>query len=267
MINTETSTPGIGNELYRILQEAMALVFNQGELGQLTHNAFDHTVASINNSTDEEITISYPVGYGPEKQPILRERKYEKKELQQRYEYLAFSTLPANGIYQLATIIETMLGDLIRRIVLEFPAKLGSKRQIALKEVLEANSLPDLHIRATDALLKELSYKSPKEFAKEAETIFSINLLECAAYHSYIEMKATRDVLLHNKGIANDTYTFKAGSHARTQSGMKLPVTQVYFLEVYESCLQLIEWLELELHQKWYSSEFVARSKENHNDT
>jgi len=154
-----------------------------------------------------------------------------------------------------------MLGDLIRRIVLEFPAKLGSKRQIALKEVLEANSLRDLHIRATDALLNELSYKSPREFAIEAEKVLSLNLLECPSYHSYIEMKATRDVLIHNKGIANDTYASKAESHSRAKSGMKLPVTQVYFLEVYESCIQLIEWLAPKLHRTWYSSEFDAWNK------
>jgi len=79
MIDTGTSNLGIGNELYRILRAANNDLFLEGELAQLTHNAFDNAVTVIKNSTDEEILINYPIGYDPHKQPILGESKYEKK--------------------------------------------------------------------------------------------------------------------------------------------------------------------------------------------
>ena len=88
-----------------------------------------------------------------------------------------------------------------------------------------------------NSILNDLSYKSPTEFGKEAADIVSVNLLECSAYHQYIEMKATRDVFVHNDGVANEIYVRKAGSHARVRSGVALPINQVYFLECYESCL------------------------------
>lgn len=259
-LDTDSET-GIGNQLNRILQESIGALFTQGELAQLTHSAFENAAVVINNTPEETITITYPVGYSASKQPLTGETTYKKEELLLRYGYLAHYTLPTNGIYQLSMIVETMFGNIIRQLVLAFPPKLGSKRHILLKEVLQASSVEDLHLIATDMLLNELSYKSPRDFAAEAQTILSINLLECGAYHSYIEMKATRDVHIHNKGIANETYLSKAGSHARAKLGLSLPVTQAYFLECYEACLQLCEWLEIELHKNWHSSEHVERGK------
>lgn len=263
MTNLDTdNTPGIGNKVNRIVHDTIGAVFTQGELAQLTHSAFDNAATAVHGSSDETITISYPVGYAPTKQPITSNYTYKKQELLGRYQHLAYTTLPMNGIYQLSMIMETMFGDLIRQLVMEFPEKIGSKRHIVMKDVLQASSLEDIYLKATDTLLNELSYKSPRDFATEAQSILSTNLLECSAYHSYIEMKATRDVLIHNKGIANEAYITKAGSHARTKVGLQLPVTQIYFLECYEACLQLLEWLEVELHRIWHSSEYMQRQKE-----
>ena len=47
----------------------------------------------------------------------------------------------------------------------------------------------------------------------------------------------------------------KADSHARAASGAHLPVDISYFLESYEACIQITEWLEGELDQHWNSSE------------
>lgn len=114
-------------------------------------------------------------------------------------------------------------------------------------------------MRATDALLNELSYKAPGEFAESMQTLLSVNLLECPAFHRYMEIKATRDIFVHNRGIANDIYLRKAGSHARVKVGMVLPADIQYFLESYEHCLQVADWLEEQLHSRWHSSEYEDR--------
>jgi len=252
---------GIGNELNRVIQNAMSITFTQGELAQLSHSSFEQTATAIQSGDAEEIEVNYPIGYTPEKEPMLTSQKYNKEDLIQRYNHLAFAQIPMNGIYQLVTIVEAMFSDLIRHIILFYPDKLSAKRQISLQDVLKASAIEELHLLATNAFIHELSYKSPTDFAKEAQSILSVNLLECPAFHKYIEMKATRDVLIHNMGIANDIYVGKAGSHARVQAGQAIPITQVYFLEVYEACLQLIEWLEIEINKVWHSSEFEERRK------
>ena len=70
------------------------------------------------------------------------------------------------------------------------------------------------------------------------------------------------DIYIHNRGIANETYIRKAGMHARVSAGMNLPVDIQYFLETYESCLQMAEWMESKLHQHWHSSDFEDRQNQ-----
>jgi hypothetical protein len=254
--------PGLGNTLNRMMSGAKTLLFNQGELAQLSHSSLFNTLQSINDGDLEEYEITYPVGYKPTKEAILSTHTYKKDDLVQRYNHLTYYQIPVNGIFQLATIMEVMFTEVVRSVVRSFPEKMGSKRQIPVSVVLKSGSIEQIQIAATDTFLNELSYKSPREFAKEVENLLSVNLLECAAYHSYIEMKATRDVLIHNAGYANEVYVSKAGSHARVARGVELPMDQVYFLECYESCfLRVVEWLEEALHKTWHSSEFYERQQ------
>jgi hypothetical protein len=248
----------IGNTLYQLTLNAKFQLFNQGEQAQLIYGAFDVVANNVQSSPEETITIQFPVGYKPDRTAMLSTRNYAKQELLSRYQFLAFQQLPANGVVQLVTIIEAMFGDVVRSIIMKFPQKLGAKRSITMQAVLEAKSIEDVHIRATDALLNELAYKSPQEFAEALNGLLSINLLECPAFHKYMELKATRDIYIHNRGAANDIYVRKAGTHARVAANQSLPVDIQYFLESYESCLQLNEWLQGKLHDQWHSSELEA---------
>lgn len=250
-----TSLPTLGDLLYRLVTGARHALFNQGELAQLTYGAFDVVAGNLQGDDTAPIDISFPVGYQPDKTAILSTRSYTKKELLGRYQFLALAQMPVNGIGQLVTIVEALLGDVLRSVVVRYPQKLGAKRTISLETVLEALSLEEVHLKATDTLLNDLSYKSPREFAEALQLLLSVNLLECAAFHRYVELKATRDIHVHNRGYVNDTYVKKAGSHVRAGRTCFLPVDIAYFLESYESCLQLTEWLELKLDEHWHSSE------------
>jgi hypothetical protein len=249
------STTSIGDILYRLVSASRNLLFRQGELTQLTYTAFDVVVKNLNNFSGETIELSYPVGLRPDRTAISSVWKYGKDDLLRRYHYLAFQQLPLNGLVQIVIIVEALLGDIVRAVVIKYPQKLGAKRSVPLQVVLEAKTIEDVHLRATDALLNDLSYKSPSEFAQLVEPLLSLNLLECPAFHRYVEVKAARDIYIHNRGIVNETYLRKAGSHVRARADQLLPVDIQYFLESYEHCLQLTEWLEGELDERWPSSE------------
>jgi hypothetical protein len=250
--------PNLGNALFQLVVTARNALFGQGELAQLTYGAFDVVASNVTSSESEVIDISFPIGYRPDKTAILSTRTYTRQQLLGRYQFLAFTQMPLNGLAQLVTITEALLGDVVRAVVVRYPQKLGGKRTIQLQAVLEAQSLEEVHIRATDSLLNELSYKSPLDFASSLDELLSINLLECPAFHKYVELKATRDIHVHNRGIVNETYLKKAGSHARARDKVILPVDIPYFLESYEACLQLTEWLENELDQHLHSSDREA---------
>ena len=194
---------------------------------------------------------------------------YTKEDLIKQYNYLANNQLALNGVYQLVIIIEATLSDFLRKVILKYPQKIGSKMSIKSSLVLSASSIEELHIKTTDSILNDLAYKSPRDFAKACEELLSINFLECPSYHKYIEIKATRDIYIHNLGFINELYLNKVGSHARGQLGGQIPVTMNYFLESYEECIKFIEWLEIQAHEEWTSSEYedkLAASKKKQAD-
>ncbi|MDA2937036.1 hypothetical protein MYX75_02075 [Acidobacteria bacterium AH-259-A15] len=258
----DQDSPNFGNSLNRILQTSIARLFAQGEFAQLTHYSFDHTVRMIRNSELATWKLDLPVGYSPQKRTMTSRREYKKEELIDRYEFLANELLAINGIYQLVIVVEAMLGDVIRALVLKYPKKLGTKRQIPAGVVLSASSIEEIHLHTIDSLLNDLSYKSPQDYAVAVEELISVRLLECPSFHRYVEIKATRDVHIHNRGLANEVYARKVGSHARVNPGRLLPVDTIYFLESYEHCIKLAEWLQEKLHDKWPSSEFEERKKQ-----
>jgi len=262
-INGELILSDVGNELYQRSVLAKSALFLQGELAQLTYLSYEETVKRVEEGKEEEIEISYPVGYRPDKLVIPGTHKYSKKELIDKYGFLGNHQLAINGVYQLVTIIESVLSDLLAIVLKKFPQKIGAKRSIRSSVVLASTSIEEVHIKTIDAVLNELSYKSPKDFAVEFERLMSINLLECSAYHKYIEIKAARDIYIHNNGTANETYISKADSHSRVKAGELLPINTVYFLESFESCIQVIEWLEKNLHEIWHSSDFEFYSESN----
>ena len=251
----------LGNHLYRIGDNAKFALFDQGELAQLTYGALNAAATSTQNTDQEEIQVSFPVGYRADKTTIESTRTYKKEELLQRYQHLAYHQLSVNGIVQLITIVEAALSDIIRAVIMKYPKKLGGKRTLPIKSILEASSIQEVHMKATDGFVNELSYKSPADFAASVQIILPINLLECPAFHKYIEVKATRDIFIHNRGVANEVYIRKAGTHARVNERMVLPADIQYFLESYEACIQVIEWLEQELHQHWHSSDLEEKEQ------
>jgi len=253
------SSLNLGNQLNQIVTSARHAMFDQGELAQLTYGAFDIAARGMQDMEQEEIEVTFPVGYSADKSAIPSTRKYRKDQLLSKYQFLAFHHLSVYALVQLVTIVETMLGDIVRAVVMRYPQKLSGKRSLSIQAVLESTSLEEVHLRATDALINELAYKSPTEFADAMQGLLSVNLLECPAFHKYMEVKATRDIFIHNRGMANEVYVRKAGSHARVKAGMGLPADIQYFLESYEYCIQIAEWLEIELHGHWHSSEYEDR--------
>lgn len=257
------TSPALGDRLYQIVTNTEGGIFKLGELVQLTYEAFEYIAKGINQSTETTITLKYPIGQHASGQPMFGESSYEKPDLIQHYAHLAHAELPLTAMYHLVTSIETMLMDILREVILAYPKKLSGKRTIPLSLVLSSESIDSVRLLAVDSLLHELSYKSPRDFAQSIQEIIDVNLLEIPAFHRYIEVKATRDIYIHNRGVTNDVYVDKAGSHARVKIGETLPIDNNYFLSASESCIQVAETLREELHKHWPSLEYVTSKQGN----
>lgn len=242
-----------GDKLYSRVSNARHNLFLQGEIAQLTYQAFVKYMELIDGTEDDKIQITYPIGYKPDHTTIDTTQTYTKEELKDRYQHLGLRQLPINSIYQLITTIEALFFDILRDILIQFPVKIPNKKKFDVEILLEAKSLDEIKLNLINVIINEIAYKSPKEFAEEFNKYVGVNLLEKPAFHRYIELKATRDIYIHNQGIANEIYLSKADSSARVKSGEFLPVDIQYFLQSYESCIQITEILEEALNKIWPS--------------
>ncbi|HXB42355.1 MAG TPA: hypothetical protein VNZ49_17585 [Bacteroidia bacterium] len=252
-----------GDILFKRISSSRIMLFTQGEMAQLTYLSFEGYIELIKDTPNQTIKISYPIGYKPDRTPLNHTQDYSKAELISRYQYLGLTLLPVNGVYQLVTIIETLLGDILKETLKVYPVKIPNKRKVDAEIVLGASSLDEIKNTIINSIINELTYKSPKDFAEEFHKYVGVNLLEKPAFHRYIELKATRDVYIHNSGIASDIYLGKADTLARVKPGDFLPVDIQYFLESYESCLQITEILEVELNKTWPSLEYQKSKNQN----
>lgn len=245
-----------GDRLNEIIDNSKTVLFLQGEMAQLTYISYEKFIESVNSDKSETIPITYPVGLRPDNTLINHTREYTKQELIERYQLLALDKLPIDGILKLVTLMETLLNDILRKILIEYPNKIPNKRKIDVEKALNASSLEEIRLYIVDNILNDIAYKSPKDYADEFNKYVGINLLENPIFHKYIELKATRDIHIHNNGIANEIYRAKSGVMARINTDKFLPVTVQYFLQSYECCLQLNELLEVELDKIWPSQDY-----------
>jgi hypothetical protein len=143
-------------------------------------------------------------------------------------EYLAVATLQ-----QFVSVFEDFLIGLMRCWLLVHPDAFG-KKQIPISLLLEATDLDQAKRSAIDQELNALSYKKLKEWFVHLDSLMRLGCPSEDEIGTLAEIKATRDVFIHNRGIANATYEVKAGAKARFQAGEQLDVPEPYHRKSWE---------------------------------
>jgi hypothetical protein len=136
------------------------------------------------------------------------------------------------------TVVEDYLQNILRLFLATYPQKLGAsakgieiERKIPLDVILTSSSKEDIVARVIDLHLNSLFYAKPLEYFAYVENTLDITIPgETKA--NYLEAKATRDIIVHNSGIANETYAQKAAKKARAKPGEALDFSEAYFKAV-----------------------------------
>ena len=150
---------------------------------------------------------------------------------------------------------EDYLAQVLTIILRWFPHKLkltpnGSRdeRVIRLDLVLEAENMGDLLARIIERRLVSIFYGSPQRYFNYVERVLAFGL-DDHLKAEYAEVKATRDLLIHNSGIVNQVYLNKVGPEARAAEAEAIPLHDQYFSQsircmkrvvtgVYSGCLE-----------------------------
>jgi len=147
--------------------------------------------------------------------------------------------LPEATFQQFVSIFEAFLGDFLRRWLLTYPENLG-KKQVDFKTILKAQDKDAITQFVVDKERNEVTYKTPAEWFENLEGIAKLGVPATDEIQRFAEAKASRDILVHNRGVANTIYVSKAGSLARYPVGDRIEIPGDYHREVWELLRKMV---------------------------
>lgn len=134
---------------------------------------------------------------------------------------------------QVVAIFEYFIFDLLRLWLLAHPQSLGQKT-VDFRTVLDAADKESITSLVVDRELNEIKYEKPADWFHYLEVRMKLGCPSVDEIERIAETKASRDVLAHNRGIANKTYVSKAGKLARYKNGERIDISEQYHQETWE---------------------------------
>src|SRR5262249_6115214 len=107
--------------------------------------------------------------------------------------------------------------------------------------VLKAPDKTAVTLAVVDKELNELKYERVADWFTYLDKLARLGCPSAEQVEKIAEIKATRDVLVHNKGIANANYVAKAGGRARFQDGERLELSEQYHRASWETIKAVVE--------------------------
>ncbi|MGH7173535.1 MAG: hypothetical protein ACRELG_24910 [Gemmataceae bacterium] len=141
---------------------------------------------------------------------------------------------------QFVSTFEAFLFDFLHRLLLHNPWQF-SEKQLDFGTVLRAASRDEIVSGAIRRQLNELRYEHLREWFA---TVNKAVKLDCPAEEeidALAEIKAARDILEHNAGVANEIYRRKAGKRARYEVGDHVELEDAYHLESWRLIKKVVQ--------------------------
>jgi hypothetical protein len=137
------------------------------------------------------------------------------------------------------SLFEDFVFELLRCWLAAYPASL-SRKQIEMGAILKAPDKGAIVLTVVDKELNELKYERLADWFAYLERLTHLGCPTADEIEKLAEIKASRDVLVHNNGIANATYVSKAGGRARYKEGEKLEIPEPYHRACWETISKVV---------------------------
>ncbi len=148
-------------------------------------------------------------------------------------------------------IMETFFLNLLALVINAHPQKLSiGEKNIPINVVTSSESIEDIYERVIHHHLQAVFYGSPRKYFIYIEEVLSIKLNDELKVR-YSEFKATRDIIIHNNGIVNNTYLVKTGDSKRANEGELIPIDKTYFDDFICCALEINAIVYQELLKKY----------------
>src|SRR5260370_3061055 len=123
--------------------------------------------------------------------------------------------LPEATFQQFLSIFENFFFDLLRLWLIAYPQNLGAKK-VDFKTILEAPDKDAITLHVVNKELNEILYERPAGWFIYLEERAKLGCPTTDDIDRIAEATASRDVLVHNRGVASKMYVAKPGILARS---------------------------------------------------
>jgi|SRR5208337_242479 len=142
------------------------------------------------------------------------------------------------------SLTESYISEIMCLNLVAFPAKLlisikGNEAvsyQVEMREILNSRSIEEIVSNKAEQRVRDALFASPRAYMKYLETVMSFAIPE-NLMKQFAEIKATRDVYVHDDGKVNETYLSKSEEAARATLGSKL-IVDAQYLSASVSCMK-----------------------------
>ncbi len=185
----------------------------------------------------------------------------ESRQTQVSFETLFSAALFVNLISEVEHFFLSCAATAIRL----YPGKVGSET-FRLSDVLAVSSSDELVERAADRALQALMYEKPADYLSglcEMVSIDKKHLIEI--WPSFVEMKARRDLGVHNNWVTNGIYLRKLkeiGFADHPSTGMRLIPDFAYLEASINTCDRLVGKMANLMAEKWLPISGVTGSED-----
>src|SRR5208283_2381144 len=138
--------------------------------------------------------------------------------------------LMSSTFQHFVSLFEDFFFELLRSWLAAYPASL-SKKQVEISAVLKAPDKSAIVLTVVDKELNELKYERLADWFAYLERLTNLGCPTADEIEKLAEIKASRDILVHNNGIANATYVSKPGNWAKYKDGERLKIPEQYHSE------------------------------------
>jgi len=173
-------------------------------------------------------------------------------------------SLVQGALVMAVAAVEVALSDSLKYYLQNFPGKLPKDQIRNAGEVLPTNLAEQIETSAARYAVA-LGYRSFSDFLEQYENILSV---EIASVNTEIvaalrEIKATRNLLLHNALVINEFYRDQAGSKRRSPRGVRdeLQVDYDYVIASMRVLKKFVAAITETLHAKYATYTKIAAHK------
>lgn len=141
------------------------------------------------------------------------------------YSIFAYAVAQCEG-FIFDVIKETLLND-NRKLKISING-INFCKNVEVNDVIDASNKDEIINNIIEKNLTSIFYAAPKyqlEYLKKITSVKNIDEI----FDFWVEIKATRDIIIHNQGIVNETYLIKSGNKARESLNKQIIIDENYF--------------------------------------